>query len=59
MKLNSPESLKTGRKLIEKHGSWSNVRDHSRQTRSGVYVVNVEDPQKLQQLRNRLEKLAG
>ncbi|MBU1540454.1 MAG: hypothetical protein KKC29_08215 [Alphaproteobacteria bacterium] len=43
MKVNSPESLETAQKLVRSHGSWSNVREKSRVTRDGVFVVDMDD----------------
>lgn len=43
MKVNSPESLQTAENLMRSHGSWSNVREKSRVTRDGVFVVDVDD----------------
>ncbi|MBC1181879.1 hypothetical protein HF680_04315 [Brevundimonas sp. WCHBH090558] len=43
MKVNSPESLQTAENLVRSHGSWSNVRDRSRVTRDGVFVVDVDE----------------
>ena len=41
MRLNSPEQLETGRRLIAEFGSWSNVRKNCYVNRSGVYVLKV------------------
>lgn len=39
MRLNSPEMLKTGRELVRRFGSWSEVRRNSVQLPSGVFAV--------------------
>ncbi len=59
MKLNSPESLETGRRLLQAHGSWSGVREHSRRGKSGVFVVKPQNDGKLVELQRALDKLAG
>ncbi len=42
MKVNSPESLKTGQRLMSAHRSWSDVREKSHVTPAGVFVVDLD-----------------
>lgn len=56
MKVNSPESLETGKRLIQQHGSWSAVRAKSNVTRDGVFAVKA-DPKAIDEALERLEAL--
>lgn len=54
MKVNSPESLETGRQLVQRHGSWSAVRAKSHVTKDGVFAVKA-DPRAVDEALKRLE----
>ena len=54
MKVNSPESLETGKRLVQQHGSWSAVRAKSHVTEDGVFVVKV-DPEEVDEALKRLQ----
>lgn len=47
MKLNSRESVDTGRKLLKEYGSWTSVREASRRSEGGVFVVRPRDVKQL------------
>jgi len=55
MRLNSPESLETARRLIEEHGTWSAVREASRVSPSGVFVLKPKDPEHLRKIAEMLK----
>jgi hypothetical protein len=46
MKVNSREALETGSLLVQKFGSWSEVRRHSRPNKHGVMIVRTDDDAK-------------
>lgn len=54
MKVNSPEMLETGQRLVQKHGSWSAVRAKSNVTKDGVFAVKA-DPKAVDEALKRLE----
>lgn len=56
MKLNSPKSMATGRKLIQEYGSWSAVREASRRSDSGVFVVKPRDMERFKEVTRELKK---
>ena len=56
MKVNSPESLETGQRLVQQHGSWSAVRAKSHVTRDGVFAVKT-DPKAVDEALKRLEAM--
>jgi len=53
MKVNSPESLETGQRLVQLHGSWSAVRAKSHVTKDGVFIVKA-DPKAVDQAIKRI-----
>lgn len=56
MKVNSPESLETGQRLVQRHGSWSAVRAKSNVTKDGVFAVKA-DPKAVDEALKRLEAM--
>lgn len=54
MKLNTRESVDTGRRLLKEYGSWEKVREASRRSDSGVFVVKPRD---IEQLRAKAASL--
>ncbi len=49
MKLNSSQSVETGRKLLKTYGSWDKVREASRRSATGVLLVMPRDLERLHQ----------
>lgn len=43
MTLNTKQSVETGRRLLETHGSWEKVREASRLSKQGVFLVRPRD----------------
>ncbi|HYD26239.1 hypothetical protein [Brevundimonas sp.] len=56
MKVNSPESLETGQRLVREHGSWSAVRAKSHVTKDGVFVVKT-DPKAIDEALRRIQAM--